>query len=146
MQKAVANVNGEIQKALKGVDACDQEKIDTTMLELDGTANKQRLGANAILGVSLAVSKAAAKSCGKELFEYLNPANKGMLPVPLVNVINGGAHANNSLDIQEFMLVPQGAPSFSEAMRYSAETFHALGKLLKEDGYSTAVGLSLIHI
>lgn len=140
VKKAVSNVNTEIAAALKGVDACDQEKIDMMMLELDGTPNKQKLGANAILGVSLAVAKAAAESRGLGLHSYLNPNHKGMLPVPLVNVINGGAHANNSLDIQEFMLVPHGAPSFSEAMRYSAETFHLLGKLLKEDGYSTAVG------
>lgn len=140
VMKAVQHVNKEIAQALRGKDAFDQEKVDSIMLELDGTPNKQKLGANAILGVSLAVAKAAAESKGQGLYAYLNPAHKSLLPVPLVNVINGGAHANNSLDIQEFMLVPHGAPTFSEAMRYSAETFHALGKLLKEDGYSIAVG------
>lgn len=140
VKKAVYHVNNDIFLALRGQDACEQEKVDAIMLELDGTPNKQKLGANAILGVSLAVAKAAAESKGQGLYNYLNPAHKCLLPVPLVNVINGGAHANNSLDIQEFMLVPHGAPTFSEAMRYSAETFHVLGKLLKEDGYSIAVG------
>ena len=137
---AVDNVNGEIAKALNGKDASDQQKIDSQLIELDGTANKQRLGANAMLGVSLAVAKAAAASKKKELYSYLGGSQATLLPVPLVNVINGGAHANNSLDIQEFMLVPHGAVSFSEAVRMSAETFHALGSLLSDDGYSTGVG------
>lgn len=139
--KAVENVNGAISRAIAGLDPCDQAKIDQVMLDLDGTPNKRRIGANAILGVSLAVARAAAKIQRKELFDYLTPAGGSLsLPVPLVNVINGGAHANNSLDIQEFMIVPHGAPCFSEAVRYAAEVFHALGALLSDDGYSTAVG------
>jgi len=138
--KAVANVNETIAKALKGMNAGDQAGIDKKLLELDGTKNKSRLGANAMLGVSLAVARAYAVSEKLELYEYLGKSKGVTLPVPLVNVINGGAHANNSLDIQEFMIVPHGAPSFAEAIRMSAETFHALGALLKNDGYSTAVG------
>lgn len=138
--KAVANVNGPINQALSGVNALDQAIVDKTLIELDGTPNKGKLGANAILGASLAVAKAAAASQRKELYEYLGGSAAVLLPVPLVNVINGGAHANNSLDVQEFMLVPHGATSFSEAMRMSAETFHALGALLKDDGYDTGVG------
>lgn len=138
--KAVANVNGPINQALSGVNALDQAIVDKTLIELDGTPNKGKLGANAILGASLAVAKAAAASQRKELYEYLGGSAAVLLPVPLVNVINGGAHANNSLDVQEFMLVPHGAASFSEAMRMSAETFHALGALLKDDGYDTGVG------
>lgn len=138
--KAVANVNSTIASALKGMDAAQQSAIDTKLIELDGTKNKSRLGANAMLGVSLAVARAYAVSAKLELYEYLGKSKGVTLPVPLVNVINGGAHANNSLDIQEFMVVPHGAPTFAEAMRMSAETFHALGALLKNDGYSTAVG------
>ncbi len=138
--KAVANVNGPIASALKGMSAADQKAIDKKLLEIDGTKNKGKLGANALLGASLAVAKAQAKSAGLELFESLGGSSAVLLPVPLVNVINGGAHANNSLDIQEFMIVPHGAPTFAEAIRMSAETFHALGALLKNDGYSTAVG------
>lgn len=138
--KAVASVNETIAPRLVGIDACEQSAVDGLMLELDGTKNKGKLGANAILGVSLAVARAAAASKKQELFEYLSGGRGDLLPMPLVNVINGGAHANNSLDIQEFMLVPVSAPTFSEAMRISAEVFHALGKLLKDDGYSTAVG------
>jgi enolase len=138
--KAVANINGPIAKALAGMNAAEQSKIDQCLLDLDGTRNKGKLGANAILGASLAVARAAAISAGVELFEYLGQSRGVQLPVPLVNVINGGAHANNSLDIQEFMIVPHGAPTFAEAIRMSAETFHALGALLKNDGYSTAVG------
>jgi enolase len=138
--KAVANVNGPINQALSGVNALDQAIVDKTLIELDGTPNKGKLGANAILGASLAVAKAAAASQRKELYEYLGGSAAVLLPVPLVNVINGGAHANNSLDVQEFMLVPHGATSFSDAMRMSAETFHALGALLKDDGYDTGVG------
>ncbi len=138
--KAVTNVNSTIAAALMGVDAGDQMALDKTLLELDGTKNKGKLGANALLGVSLAAARAFAASKKIELFEYLGRSEGVVLPVPLVNVINGGAHANNSLDIQEFMIVPHGAPSFAEAIRMSAETFHSLGKLLKNDGYSTAVG------
>lgn len=138
--KAVENVNSQIAKALKGKDATNQAEIDRQLLALDGTPNKQNLGANAILGVSLAVARAAAASSGTELFQYLGGDKATLLPVPLVNVINGGAHANNSLDIQEFMIVPVGAPTFSEAVRMSAEIFHALGALLKDDGYNTGVG------
>ncbi len=138
--KAVSHVNTVIAQALRGQDANDQTKIDETLLALDGTPNKGRLGANAILGASLAVARAKSVSEGAELFQSLGGAKAVQLPVPLVNVINGGAHANNSLDIQEFMIVPVGAATFAEAVRMSAETFHALGSLLKNDGYSTAVG------
>ncbi len=138
--KAVANVNGQIAEALNGVDAANQANVDKILLQLDGTPNKQKLGANAILGASLGAARAAATSAKLELFEFLGGKNATLLPVPLVNVINGGAHADNSLDVQEFMIVPHGAPTFSEAIRMAAETFHALGKLLKDDGYSTGVG------
>jgi enolase len=138
--KAVAAVNNTIAPRLIGTDACEQSAVDGMMLELDGTRNKSKLGANAILGVSLAVARAAAASRKQGLYEYLSGGRGNLLPMPLVNVINGGAHANNSLDIQEFMLVPVAAPAFSEAIRISSEIFHALGKLLKDDGYSTAVG------
>ena len=138
--RAVASVNEVFAPKLKGIDACEQSVVDGMMIELDGTKNKSKLGANAILGVSLAVARAAAASRGEELYKYLSGGRGNLLPMPLVNVINGGAHANNSLDIQEFMLVPVSAPTFSEAMRISAEVFHALGKLLTDDGYSTAVG------
>lgn len=138
--KAVQNIDGPIAAALRGLDASDQAKVDRTLLELDGTANRQHFGANAILGVSIAAAKAASASTSCELFEYLGGSNAVVLPVPLVNVINGGAHADNSLDIQEFMIIPHGAPSFSEALRMSAETFHFLGKLLRNDGYNTGVG------
>ncbi len=138
--KAVRAVNTEICNLVLGLDARDQAALDKALLELDATPNKQRLGANAILGVSLAVAHAGAMNAKCDLFEYLGGTKAVRLPVPLVNVINGGAHANNSLDIQEFMLVPHGAASFSEAIRMSAETFHALGALLKDDGYETGVG------
>lgn len=137
---AVRNVNSAIAESIRGLEAGDQSALDSALLELDGTANKGKLGANAILGVSLAVAKAAAASQGVELYQYLGGADAKLLPVPLVNVINGGAHANNSLDIQEFMIVPHGAPTFSESMRYSTEIFHALGGLLQDDGYHTGVG------
>jgi enolase len=140
VKKAVSNVNGVIQQNLKGISASDQKKVDQILIDLDGTENKQKLGANAILGVSLAVAHAAAKSKNQELFKYLGGEQAVSLPVPLVNVINGGAHANNSLDIQEFMIVPSGATSFSQAICMSTEVFHALGKLLKKDGYQTGVG------
>ena len=140
VSKAVNNVNSSIAEVLQGVDSLNQSAIDKILLELDGTPNKQSLGANAILGVSLAVAHASSMHQGKELYQNLGSEEPVLLPVPLVNVINGGAHANNSLDIQEFMYVPHGASSFSEALRMSTETFHALGSLLKDDGYSTAVG------
>ena len=142
---AVANVNGEIADAVMGADAADQAGVDRVMRELDGTPNKGRLGANAILGVSLAVAKAAAAEAGEPLYRYLarlsgvgGPA--GVLPVPMMNVLNGGAHADNAVDFQEFMVVPAGAPSFSEALRYGAEVFHALKTTLKRRDLSTAVG------
>jgi enolase len=136
---AINNIS-QISGAIQGMDALDQKALDETLLALDGTSNKGKLGANAILGVSLAVAKAASVSSGKELFQYLGGDKAVQLPVPMVNVINGGAHANNSLDIQEFMLVPYGVDTFSDAVRASAEIFHELGALLKDDGYDTGVG------
>ncbi|WP_126993072.1 phosphopyruvate hydratase [Thermosipho globiformans] len=138
--KAVENVNEIIAPKLLGLNAYDQVYIDNVLLELDGTENKSKLGANAILGVSMAVARAAANSLQLPLYKYLGGVNAKVLPVPLMNVINGGAHADNNLDIQEFMIVPAGAPSFKEALRYGAETFHALKKILKEAGHVTAVG------
>lgn len=140
VKKAVANVQVAMLAALKGYDALDQSKIDTQLLELDGTPNKANLGANAILGVSLAVAQAASASLKKPLYQLMGGDSASLLPVPMVNVINGGAHANNNLDIQEFMLVPCGATSFSEAIRMAAESFHALGAILRNAGHSTAVG------
>ena len=124
--KAVAAVNGEIFDALAGMEAEDQIAIDRTMIELDGTANKAKLGANAILGVSLAVAKAAAESCGLPLYRYVGGAAARTLPVPMMNIINGGAHADNPIDFQEFMVMPVGAPTFREALRMGAEVFHTL--------------------
>jgi enolase len=138
-QKAVRNVEGELKDAVMGMDAQEQEALDRKMIELDGTENKSRLGANAILGVSLAAAHAAANEKGVMLWEHLNP-EATLLPLPMMNLINGGAHADSSVDFQEFMVTPKGASSFSEALRYGAETFHALKKLLKAAGYSTAVG------
>lgn len=138
--KAVSNINDKIAAAVKGLDAGDTASIDKVLIDLDGTKNKGSLGANAILGVSLAAAHAASASEGQELFQFLGGDKAVRLPVPLVNVINGGAHADNSLDIQEFMLVPHGAPTFSEAIRMTVETFHALGRLLHDDGYDTGVG------
>ncbi len=138
--QAVANVNGEIADAVRGRDVFDQEGLDRTLIELDGTPNKGRLGANAILGVSLASAKAAAGGAGASLFRRLGGDDATTLPVPMLNVINGGVHADNSIDLQEFMLVPAGADSFSEALRVGAETYHELKKLLAERGLSTAVG------
>ena len=137
---AVANVNGELAEAVRGLDGGDQRALDERMIELDGTPNKARLGANAILGISLATAKAAAAEAGVSLFRHLGGAAARTLPVPLMNVINGGAHAQNSIDLQEFMLVPAGAESFAEALRIGSETFHALGGLLHERGLSTGVG------
>jgi enolase len=137
VSQAVAHVNGEIAAAVKGVDARDQAALDARLIELDGTPNKGRLGANAILGVSLASAKAAAAD--RPLWSYLNP-DAATLPVPMMNVINGGAHASNSIDLQEFMVVPAGADSFAEALRIGAETYHSLKKVLTERGLSTLVG------
>ena len=138
--KAVMNVNGEIADAILGLEASDQEFIDATMIKLDGTDNKSRLGANAILAVSMAVARAAAEESGLPLYRYFGGMGAVQLPVPMMNVINGGAHANNNLDLQEFMIIPAGAPSFKEAVRYGAEVFHALKKIINAHGMSTAVG------
>ena len=138
--QAVANVNGEIAAAIRDLDITDQERIDRTLIELDGTPNKGRLGANAILGVSLAVAKAAAAAAGEPLYRYLGGDDATTLPVPMMNVINGGAHATNSIDLQEFMVVPVGGESFADGLRIGAEVYHALKKLLDERGLSTGVG------
>jgi enolase len=137
---AVSNVEGEIAKAVRGLDAADQRALDEALIELDGTPNKGRLGANAILGVSLAAAKAAAAEAGVSLFRSLGGDEARTLPVPMLNVINGGAHAQNSIDLQEFMLVPAGADTFVEALRVGAEVFHSLRALLHERGLATAVG------
>jgi enolase len=137
---AVANVNGEIAEAVKGIDADDQQGLDRRMIELDGTPNKARLGANAILGVSLAAAKAAAAEHGLPLWRYLGGEAAHLLPVPMMNVLNGGAHADNKVDFQEFMVVPVGATSFHEALRTGTEVFHALKRTLHERGLATAVG------
>jgi enolase len=138
--QAVANVNGEIAAAVHGIDAGDQATLDRTLIELDGTPNKSRLGANAILGVSLAAAHAAAAEEGQPLWRYLGGEAAHVLPVPMMNVLNGGAHADNKVDFQEFMVVPVGAPSFSEALRMGAETFHALKRTLHDAGLGTAGG------
>ncbi|QVL55642.1 MAG: phosphopyruvate hydratase [Simkaniaceae bacterium] len=138
--KAVANVNGPLNSFLKGWDIFDQEGLDRAMIKEDGTSNKGNFGANAILGISLGVARAAAMSKKIPLFEYIGSKDSTLLPVPMMNIINGGAHADNSLDFQEFMIRPIGAPSFSEALRYGAETFHALKKILKDKGLATSVG------
>jgi len=138
--RAVANVAGEISAAVVGMEAADQEALDRRLIDLDGTPNKGRLGANAILGVSLANAKAAAADSGVSLFRHVGGVDAKTLPVPMLNVINGGVHADNSIDLQEFMLVPAGAESFSEALRIAAETYHELKTLLGERGLSTAVG------
>ena len=140
VQKAVDAVNGEIFDALSGMDAEDQRRIDETLIGLDGTENKSRLGANAMLAVSMAVARAAAEESGLPLYRYLGGMGSMQLPVPMMNVINGGAHANNSLDLQEFMIIPVGAPTFREAVRWGAEVFHALKKIIHDKGMSTAVG------
>ncbi|GAB2951521.1 phosphopyruvate hydratase [Aquaspirillum soli] len=138
--KAVEHINTEICEALVGLDAADQSYIDKVLIELDGTDNKGRLGANAILAVSMAVARAAAEDAGLPLYRYLGGAGPMSLPVPMMNVINGGAHANNSLDIQEFMIMPVGAGSFRDALRCGAEIFHTLKKICADKGHSTAVG------
>ncbi|KAA5804803.1 phosphopyruvate hydratase [Alkalicaulis satelles] len=140
VREAVSAVETEIFEALVGIDAAEQRVIDEAMIELDGTPNKARLGANAILGVSLAAAKAAAQARGLPLYRYLGGVNARILPAPMMNVINGGAHADNPVDFQEFMVMPTGLPSFSEALRCGAEIFHALKSTLKQGGYSTNVG------
>jgi enolase len=140
VSQAVANVNGELAEAVNGMDPADQEALDRAMIELDGTPNKGRLGANAILGVSLAAAKAAAAETGQPLWRYLGGEAAHVLPVPMMNVLNGGAHADNKVDFQEFMVVPVGAPTFSEGLRMGAEVFHALKRTLHDEGLSTAVG------
>jgi len=140
VRKAVEHVNGEIAEALFGKPASAQVEIDTTLIELDGTQNKSRLGANAILGTSLAVAKAAAAEHGLPLYGYIGGTNAKELPVPMMNVLNGGAHADNNVDIQEFMILPVRAPSFTEALRMGTEVFHTLKSVLKKRGYHTAVG------
>ncbi|MDQ0393859.1 phosphopyruvate hydratase [Labrys monachus] len=140
VQLAVDAVNGEIYDALGGLDAEDQIQIDQTMIDLDGTANKARLGANAILGVSLAVAKAAAQSSGLPLWRYVGGASARVLPVPMMNIVNGGVHADNPIDFQEFMVMPVGAESFAEGLRMGAEIFHTLKKALKKAGHNTNVG------
>lgn len=140
VRNAVLAVNGEILDALSGMDAEDQAIVDAALIALDGSANKSRLGANALLGVSLAVAKAAAEAVSLPLYRYVGGVNARMLPAPMMNIVNGGAHADNPIDIQEFMIVPLGAASFSEALRWGAEIFHALRKSLKDAGHNTNVG------
>ena len=138
--KAVKNVNDVIAREVVGMDACAQEELDQRMIELDGTANKGKLGANAILGVSLGAAKAAADSAGLPLYRYLGGCNANILPVPMMNILNGGKHADNNVDFQEFMVMPIGAKTFPEALRMGAETFHTLKKVLAAKGYATSVG------
>ncbi len=137
---AVTNVNTTIAKAILGMDAADQMALDKALIDLDGTANKSKLGANAMLGVSMAAARAAAQAFGLPLYRYLGGVNARVMPIPMMNVINGGAHAANNLDIQEFMIIPFGAKTFSQALQMGAETFHALKKILKAKGLNTAVG------
>jgi enolase len=138
--KAVENVNGEIAEALANMDAADQRALDQKMLELDGTENKSRLGANAILAVSMAAARASAAAFNVPLYRYLGGASANLLPVPMMNILNGGAHADNNVDFQEFMVMPVGAESFSQALRWGVEVFHTLKSVLKKRGYNTAVG------
>ena len=138
--KAVEHINTEISEAVLGLDAAEQSFLDKTLIDLDGTENKSRLGANAMLAVSMAVARAAAEESGLPLYRYFGGMGARELPVPMMNVINGGAHANNNLDLQELMIIPVGAPTFREAMRYGAEVFHALKKIIDAKGMSTAVG------
>lgn len=140
VRNAVGHVNGEIQNAVRGFDAADQTGLDARLIQLDGTPNKARLGANALLAVSLAAAKAAAAERGLSLYRHLNPSQALTLPVPMMNIINGGAHADNNVDIQEFMILPVAAPSFAEALRWGTEVFHALKAQLKGAGMTTAVG------
>ena len=138
--RAVENVNERIAPEIIGMESADQAEVDRKMIELDGTENKSELGANAILGVSIAVARASAEELGVPLYRYLGGLEARVLPVPMMNVINGGKHADNNVDLQEFMIVPLGAESFREALRMGVETFHNLKAILKEKGYSTAVG------
>ncbi|MBM3366054.1 MAG: phosphopyruvate hydratase [Betaproteobacteria bacterium] len=138
--RACENINTEISEAVMGLDASEQAFLDRTMIDLDGTENKSRMGANAMLAVSMAVAKAAAEEAGLPLYRYFGGSGAMQMPVPMMNVINGGAHADNNLDIQEFMIIPVGAPSFREAIRYGAEVFHTLKKILHDKGLTTAVG------
>ena len=138
--KAVEHINTEISEAVLGLDASEQAFLDKTLIDLDGTENKSRLGANAMLAVSMAVARAAAEESGLPLYRYFGGMGSMQMPVPMMNVVNGGAHANNNLDLQEFMIIPVGAPSFREAVRYGAEVFHALKKILHDRGMSVAVG------
>ena len=138
--KAVEHINTEISEAVLGLDASEQSFLDKTLIDLDGTENKSRLGANAMLAVSMAVARAAAEESGLPLYRYFGGMNACQLPVPMMNVINGGAHANNNLDLQEFMIIPLGAPNFREAVRYGAEVFHVLKKIIHDKGMSIAVG------
>lgn len=140
VQIAVKNVNEIISQELEGIDVCEQKLIDDVLIELDGTDNKSKLGANAILGVSIACAKAAAESCDLPLYRYLGGAFAHTLPVPMMNILNGGKHADNNVDLQEFMIMPAGAASFAEALRMGCETFHALKKVLNDKGMNTAVG------
>ena len=140
VEKAVANVNDIIAPEVIGFDAADQRGLDRLMIELDGTRNKGKLGANAILGVSLAAAQASAESAGLELFQYIGGPNAHVLPVPMMNILNGGSHADSNVDIQEFMIAPIGAPSFREALRWGAEVYHSLKKVVKERGLSTGLG------
>ncbi|HTV57608.1 MAG TPA: phosphopyruvate hydratase [Verrucomicrobiae bacterium] len=144
VQKAVGHINGEIAKAVAGLDASDQRALDARMIAADGTPNKSKLGANAILAVSMAAARAAAAAAGKPLYKYLaqysSEPGANTLPVPMMNIINGGAHADNSVDVQEFMVMPVGAPTFHDALRWGVEVFHNLKSVLKKNGYSTAVG------
>ncbi|MFJ2991919.1 phosphopyruvate hydratase [Pandoraea sp. NPDC087047] len=140
VQKAVEHINTEISEAIMGLDAAEQAFLDKTLIELDGTDNKSRLGANAMLAVSMAVAKAAAEEAGLPLYRYFGGSGAMQMPVPMMNIVNGGAHANNSLDIQEFMVMPVGQSSFREALRCGTEIFHALKSLIAEKGWSTAVG------
>lgn len=140
VKHAVDHVNKECAEAVIGMDACDQRALDAALIAVDGTSDKGSLGANAILGVSLATARAAAQSSGLELYSYLGGVNAHVLPVPMMNILNGGVHADNNVDFQEFMIMPVGAPTFAEALRWCAEVYHTLKSLLKEDGHSTGVG------
>jgi enolase len=140
VRKAVENVRNQIAKAVIGLDASNQAEIDQVMIDLDATPNKTKLGANAILGVSMAAAKAAAQDAGLPLYRYLGGPDANIIPVPMMNVLNGGKHADNNVDFQEYMIVPHGAPTFSEAIRWAAETFHTLKEVLKKQGHATAVG------
>ena len=140
VKHAVDHVNKECAEAVIGMDACDQRALDAALIAVDGTSDKGSLGANAILGVSLATARAAAQSSGLELYSYLGGVNAHVLPVPMMNILNGGVHADNNVDFQEFMIMPVGAPTFAESLRWCAEVYHTLKSLLKEDGHSTGVG------